>query len=447
MTFTWRQTSSTTLENKRSTFEQLYFLTQGEFGKPAPWILFTTVKFKNYDHLAQDRVETSLRNAWSQTRAKEPQIAARHGEAGKVVEVFEGKALQDWLSESFNVLHDRSPDDAYRESVSRRYPTLFYFPTTGELTLQANHSFIDGRGACFFWNNFFSALANPDDSPITAEMVKKRLPPTMDAILGVPETSSGKAEEYANRILERGMTDNPIYMPVDDPDAPPRGFLRQRINLNPEVSSKIFAACKQRGITVTAAVHVASALAIQEYQLIKQGKAGDTWAGFTNIDARRYFGGEYSHELQRVACHFTIMPLQIPISDNTFDKTTVELSNYYRKALHHPLAEGAIECLPAAMPLYLQKTAEGASFTRTPWLTTLGIIENFMERKYGTWEIEDFWLANTMVPPSVQLLLWTWRDQIVFGGAWNEAFCDAAVMQKLLVRSKEILLRALDIQD
>ncbi|KAF4948490.1 hypothetical protein FSARC_13727 [Fusarium sarcochroum] len=445
MTYTWRQTSPTIFENKRGTFEQLYFYTQGEFGKPAPSILFSTVKVKNHDGLALGQVETSLRGAWSQTRAKEPQIAARHGETSKIVEVFEGKTLEDWLSETFLVYQDKTPDEVFRDSVSRRYPTLFHFPSTGELTFQVNHTWVDGRGTLFFWNIFFSTLANPDDTPITSEVIKKSLPPTMDAILGVPEATSPKVEEYAHKILERCTTDNAIFTPADDLGAPMKGFSRRQRKLSSDISNKVIAACKQRGITVTAAIHVAFGIAIQGYQLKKQGNAGDVWASFANIDARRFFGNEYSHELRRVACHCTVIPLYIPIDPSTFDKTTVELSDYYRKALNHPLAEGALECLPAAMPLYMQKVAEGAAFIRTPLLTTLGVIENFMDRKFGPWEVEDFWLANTMIPPSAQLFLWTWRGQIVFGGSWNEAMYGVDVMEKLLSRTEENLLKALDV--
>ncbi|KAM0562027.1 hypothetical protein ACHAPJ_002469 [Fusarium lateritium] len=445
MTYTWKQTSPTIFENKRGTFEQLYFYTQGEFGRPAPSILYSTIKFQNHDGLTLDQIEACLRGAWSQTRGKEPQIGARHGETSKIVEVFEGKSLEDWLSETFLVYQDKTPDETFRDSVSRRYPTLFYFPATRELTLQVNHSWVDGRGTLFFWDTFFSTLARPDDTPITAEVIKKRLPPTMDAILSVPEASSPKVEEYAHKILERCMTDNAIYMPANDPNASLKGFLRRQRKLSVKISSQIIAACKQRGITITAAMHVAFGIAIQEYQREKHNIAGDVWASFSNIDARRFFGKEYSHELRRVACHCTVIPLYVPIDPNTFDKTTAELSDYYRQALGHPLAEGALECLPAAMPLYMQKVAEGAAFIRTPLLTTLGVVEDYMDSKFGPWEVEDFWLSNTMIPPSAQIFLWTWRGQVVFGGSWNEAMYGADVMEKLLARTEEILLEALGV--
>ncbi|KAM0227819.1 hypothetical protein ACHAPO_011196 [Fusarium lateritium] len=444
MSLNWRQTSSTVFENSRGTFEQLYYYTQGEFGKPAPSILFTTVKFKNHDALASDLVEASLRSAWSQTRAKEPQMAARHGETGKIIEVFQGKSLDDWLSETFIVSREKTPDDIFRESVSRRYPTLFYFPATMELTLQINHAWADGRGALFFWDTFFSTLINPSGVPVTAETIKKNLPLTMDTILDVPQEISPDVLEYAQKILQRISTDNAIFTPADDPNASLKGFFRRQYKLSPEVSSKVIATCKQRGMTVTAAVQVAFGMAVQEYQQEKQGKAGEVWASFANIDARRFFAKEYSEELRRVACHCTVIPLYIPIKPDTFDKTTVELSEYYRKALDHPNAEGAL-CIPAAMPFYMQKVAEGAAFFRTPLLTSLGIVEDFMSRQFGQWEIEDFWLANTMMPPSTQLFLWTWRGQIVFGGSWNEAMYGADVTERLLKRTREILLGALGV--
>jgi hypothetical protein len=445
MPFEWRQTSPTVFENDRGTLEELYYYTQGEFGKPAPFILYTTVKFKNHHGLAPDQTETSLRDAWSQTRKKQPQIAARHGEAGKVIEVFQGQALDDWLSETFTVCRETTPDDIFRDSSSRRYPTLFYFPATGELTLQINHGWVDGRGALFFWDTFFSILANPSDVPVTPDDVKNNLPLTMDAILNLPQGDSPEVLDPARKILERISTDNAIFTPADNPDTPLLGFFRRQRKFNPQVSSKVIAALKKRGMTVTAALQVAFGIAVQEYQREKTGKAGDVWASCANIDARRFFPEKYSAELKRVACYYTLLPLYVPISAETFDKTTIELSDYYRKALNHPDAEGAL-CVPAAMPLYMQTVAEGAAFRRTPLLTSLGILEDFMAHRFGSWEIEDFWLANTVMPPSVQVLIWTWRCQIVFGGSWNEAMFRADVMEGLLERTEEVLLKALPLR-
>ncbi|KAF4977278.1 hypothetical protein FZEAL_6166 [Fusarium zealandicum] len=443
----WKQTSPTTFEHERSIFEQLYFLTQGIFGEPAPWTLFTNVKIRHRDCLSGDQLVASLRNAWAQVRAKEPQIAARHGETTKIVDVLEGDALEKFLSETFVVCRDKTPDDMFRDCVSRPYMTLFYFPASQELALHANHSFVDGRGSLFFWDTFFSVLANPEETPVTPDIVKKALPPCVDRILGVPESSSSRAEECARKIIAGGITDNPVSIPARDPTAPPKGFLRRQIKLGPEISSKIFDVCKQRGITVTAAVHVAFGLAIQEHQLQKEGKAGDVWAGFTNLDARKFFGDEYSDQLRRVACHFIISPFHVHIDPKAYDKSTADLSDYYRTTLDHPFAEGLREALPAALPVYLKAMAEGASFTKTPWITALGVIENFMGRSFGPWEVDDFWLANCIANPILQLLLWTWRGQVVLGVAYNETFFDGDVLEGILKRSGGVLLQSLGVEE
>ncbi|KAJ4109683.1 hypothetical protein NW768_012119 [Fusarium equiseti] len=248
----------------------------------------------------------------------------------------------------------------------------------------------------------------------------------------------------ARKILERISTNNAIFIPAGDPDTPPKGFFRRRRKLNPQVSSEAIATLKKRGTTVTAGLQVSFGIAIQEYQRERTGKADDLWASCANIDARRFFPEEFSAELKKVACYYTLLPLYVPISAKMFDKTAIELSDYYRKALNHPDAERAL-CVPAAMPLYMQMVAEGAAFLRTALLTSLGIVEAFMGRRFGSWEIEDFWLATTVMPPSVQIFIWTWRDGIVFGSSWNEAMFGADVIEGLLGRAEEILLKALQL--
>ncbi|KAM0326347.1 hypothetical protein ACHAQA_006949 [Verticillium albo-atrum] len=450
MKTTWEQVSPTTFRQKRAILEGFYSRIRGTIGEPSDWILTSTVRFANHNGLTAGETTAALKKAWLQARRDTPQIAATHDDAAatKIIELpADAAALAAWLEETFLTWPDKTADDVYRTAINRRVATLIYLPTTRELTLQINHSFMDGRGTLLFWDAFFDALAAPQDVVFSPETLLPYLPPSIDPIIGIPETSSPEAKAALPAVLARASAVNPLKVPVADLSKPPAGFGRRELRLSKAESSAVFAACKKRNVTVTAAVQIAAGITVQEVQRKIEGTAGDTWAGLANFDCRRYFPEEYAAAKGMSACYFVVMPYSVALSEETFDASAKELSDLYRRGLAHPNAENVLEALPASTDVFVGAALAGVSSGNAPWYTALGVVDDYVKARHGEWEVEDFKIANTLQGPMVQFLMWTFRGELVLHGAYNEAYYEPAVVDDLLARSLAALQRALDVGD
>ncbi|KAM0271943.1 hypothetical protein ACHAQH_008882 [Verticillium albo-atrum] len=448
MKTSWEQVSPTTFRQKRAILEGFYSRIRGSIGQPSDWILTSTVRFANHNGLTTDETTAALKKAWLQARRDTPQIAATHDDdaATKVIELpADAAALAAWLDETFLIWPDKTADDVYRTAINRRVATLIYCPAARELTLQINHAFMDGRGTLLFWDTFFDALADPQDVILSAETLLPKLPPSIDAIIGIPEKASDEAKVALPEVLARASAVNPLKTPVADLMRQPAGFGRRELRLGKTESSAVFAACKSRNVTVTAALQIAAGIAVQEVQRETEGTAGDTWAGLANFDCRRYFPEEYAAAKGMSACYFVVMPYSVPLSEDTFDASARELSDLYRRGLEHQNAENVLEALPASTDVFVEAALAGVSSGNSPWYTALGVVDDYVKARHGHWEVEDFKIANTLQGPMVQFLMWTFRGELVLHGAYNEAYYEPEFVDDLLARSFAALRRVLDV--
>ncbi|KAF3353930.1 hypothetical protein VdG1_07887 [Verticillium dahliae VDG1] len=235
--------------------------------------------------------------------------------------------------------------------------------------------------------------------------------------------------------------------PVADLTRPPAGFGRRALRLSKAESSAVFAACRARNVTVTAALQIAAGIAVQEVQREVEGTAGDTWAGLANFDCRRYFPDEFAAARAMAACYFVVMPYTVSLSEETFDVAAKELSDRYRGGIKHRDAENVLEALPASTNVFVEAALAGVSSGNAPWYTALGIVDDYIKVRHGDWEVEDFKIANTLQGPMVQFLMWTFRGELVLHGAYNEAYYEPAYVDDLLARSVAALRRALGVTD
>ncbi|RBQ73623.1 hypothetical protein VDGD_02808 [Verticillium dahliae] len=450
METSWEQVSPTTFRQKRAVIEGFYSRIRGAIGQPSDWILTSTVRFANHNGLTTGETTAALKKAWLQARRDVPQIAATHDDdaATKIIELpANAAALTAWLDETFLIWPDKTADDVYRTAVNRRVATLIYCPAARELTLQINHAFMDGRGTLLFWNAFFDALADPQNVILSAETLLPNLPPSLDALIGIPETASDEAKAAVPEVLARASTARPIKTPVADLTRPPAGFGRRALRLSKAESSAVFAACRARNVTVTAALQIAAGIAVQEVQREVEGTAGDTWAGLANFDCRRYFPDEFAAARAMAACYFVVMPYTVSLSEETFDVAAKELSDRYRGGIKHRDAENVLEALPASTNVFVEAALAGVSSGNAPWYTALGIVDDYIKVRHGDWEVEDFKIANTLQGPMVQFLMWTFRGELVLHGAYNEAYYEPAYVDDLLARSVAALRRALGVTD
>ena len=93
-----------------------------------------------------------------------------------------------------------------------------------------------------------------------------------------------------------------------------------------------------------------------------------------------------------------------------------------------------ISLLDLAEP-YVQRTTklfdapvpEGFPPAQTPDLSSLGRVETYLQKEYGSSErgvveVCNFWIRTEMLNRSVQFHTWGWRDELHLGACFNTSF-------------------------
>lgn len=75
----------------------------------------------------------------------------------------------------------------------------------------------------------------------------------------------------------------------------------------------------------------------------------------------------------------------------------------------------------------------------------MGVVDDFLARRYGDWELRDYWVSSTMLTGDFQMYLWTWRGKMVFSACYNEAFYETKDVDAILERTRDEMLRGLGV--
>lgn len=62
------------------------------------------------------------------------------------------------------------------------------------------------------------------------------------------------------------------------------------------------------------------------------------------------------------------------------------------------------------------------------------------------WEIEDVWVADTMMTPEIEAFSWTWGGRMVLSECWNAAYYGEEDVTALLMKTVEFLGTGLEIE-
>jgi hypothetical protein len=81
----------------------------------------------------------------------------------------------------------------------------------------------------------------------------------------------------------------------------------------------------------------------------------------------------------------------------------------------------------------------------TPSLSSMGVVSEILQEKYGEWEVRSFWVSSTMMTGDFQMYCWTFRGRMTFSVCWNEAFYSMGMVDAVLEGTKVEMLAGLGI--
>ncbi|KAI1269310.1 hypothetical protein F5Y18DRAFT_374201 [Xylariaceae sp. FL1019] len=346
--------------------------------------------------------EDAVRQAWKHIRFEQPQIATTIEGMNKVYEVPDDAALEKWLSSTFIISPSVDFEELYSSIAPIQQATMYYLQESSELVLRAHHHTIDGVGLLRFWHCFLQALISPlNDDELEWGDEPPRLAPTLSNALDLVEEPSQEILEKATSIFTEWAQNIPGVGPTSRIGAAPPGQCRNaELVLSPEDTNAIIKSCKEKGLTIAAVVHAAYIQAIVKYA-DPQSKHSK-YVTNTQFNLRPYLPPPYDSNRYAVAVLYSPQAYltDLPASFTDLAKSLYE---HYQtsfkgnpKALELTGPVNRVLCEFAQSPAAL--TAPSATDATT---SSFGVVENYMQREYGSIRITDIKVGVDIVMGSI----------------------------------------------
>lgn len=403
------------------------------------YTLHSTVKLE----AAASDITPALKNAWKQIRYEQPHIATTVEAMKKVYEVPDERALEEWLSSTFIVSSASSSGELYTTVKPIKQATLYYIPKSSELVFRAHHHTFDGVGILLFWHSYFKALQSP------AQEIKfgdetARLAPTMETILGYAEQPTQEQSEKATALFMSWAGSIPGIGPVSQLGTAASGRCQNpELVFSTDATKALVAACKAKGITVTAAVHAAYIQAIAKHA-DPQSKLSE-YVTASQFNLRSYLPEPYNSSQYAASVYYTPLPYKTGLPAS-FSDLAKSLTEYYRTSF-----QGNTEALELKghFTRVLCGAVQTPEFLASPvpkdaLVSSLGIGERYLQREYGSGiKIQDLKVGVDVVLGMSMFFFYTFHDKLRLVYSFNDGFEKMEDIQKYLKEVQAILVQEL----
>ncbi|KAI0439881.1 hypothetical protein F4803DRAFT_564217 [Xylaria telfairii] len=385
----------------------------------------------------------ALKHAWKQIRYEQPYIATIVDNMKKVYEVPDEKALEQWLDSTFIVSSAATSEELYSSVTPIKQATLYYVPNSSELVFRAHHHTIDGVGVLLFWHSFLEALSSPvKDIKFGDETT--RLAPTMERALGYPEKPSQELSDKATALFMSWAGSIPGIGPVSQVGAVPSGKCQNsELVFSKDVTAALAAVCKEKDISVSAAVHAAYIQAIAKHA--DPNSKLSEYVTATQFNLRPYLPEPYNSSKYAASVFYTPLPYKADLPMSFWDLTK-SLTEYYRTSF-----KGKPEMLEVKgqFTRVLCAAVQTPEFLANPvpkdaLVSSLGIVERYVQREYGSdVKVKDIKVGVDVVMGMSMFFYYTFRDTLRLVYAFNDGFEKAEDIQTYMEEVQAILVREL----
>ncbi|KAI0007581.1 hypothetical protein F4779DRAFT_499076 [Xylariaceae sp. FL0662B] len=401
--------------------------------------------------------EQRLRAAWSALRRCHPDVASTLHENEKRYEpLADDEDLQRWTAITFHVETGvRSVDELLSRHLKvapSAHATCHWIPYSSEVAMVSSHWRFDGRGGIMVLHSFMDLLAcgssSSSPSPILATVGAEatNLVPTLDTVIGVPEVPKEEWVRKADELLAPFTDGSPVIgLPITP--AVPGDTVRTEMAFPKAVTKALREACRARGLRLTAALHASIVLETARwYHKREQGTAEvdaavkyKSWAAF---DLRKHCPPQFDCTAHAASIRMVALPL---IADPTasWDDLASTFQAFYAQSLAPPNSDALYVRVP-----YVEKATAmlaGSPPSTEPNLSNLGILENYLQKRYGDVEVRGVALGVQMLSAQLYVHAWSWGGEMHVSICYNEAFYEEQFVRGWLEGLKTNLLKNLEI--
>ena len=450
----WKETSPGHFEQPFDSIER-FFLAIGRGGlalNREHWAVSIFAHFET-DASPED-TQTALKNAWKTMRHDHPSLACIARDETKTYQVPDQPTLDAWLDRTFIIESaSTTKDDLLASFRPSALASLHYLPHTSEIMIHSSHWRIDLVGAISLLQNLFGAMAKPRCIEFGDEAAN--LSPSRDEAANFSSLDYSGAYAQAEQI-NKAATDVVMHLisnlpsaglPAQNVNQMPGGTRRAEHVLDRGETSAIVSACKQRGFTITTALHAALLVAMQQVAPLSQSSSAN-YATFGIFNVRPSLKPPSNNStIHPVALQIVGLPLVLQLSG--YDDLAQQLKQYYKQRIPPSPDSSTDEAImiPATSKMAdIVGQPQPVDFPapREPLLSSVGIVDGYLNPDHGSIKIKDFWVGVEMMTPQIIFYLWTWQGRMTLSAFYNETFYDQDFVQQFLKRGIDVLTTELN---
>ncbi|KAL3497005.1 hypothetical protein BJX62DRAFT_221542 [Aspergillus germanicus] len=370
-------------------------------------------------------VESALKQAWTQLRHEQPQIATTVEGKTKVYEVPDEDALQEWLALTF-VVSDAADAEALWDTVPPiTQTTVNYLPKSSEIVLRGHHYVLDGIGLLILLDRYLNALANPVTENITFGDEVTRLAPPLGEVLGVPDKPTPEQTENVTSLLMGYATKVPGICPVSKVNRAPAGTCRNtRLTFPPQTTEAIVQTLTKLADTSTPSSHYVTS---------------------ASFDLRRYLPKPYDSAQYAASVWYSPLPFHVSLPASFWD-TASALSKFYRTSFRD---DAALRLTTPHYNRFMETVAGSPEYQQTPiphdaLPSSLGVVERYVQRDYGgTVTVRDLTVGVDVVLGMSMFFISTFRDKLQAVYSFNDGYEEPADVDRCLEGIRTVLIEEL----
>ena len=377
-----------------------------------------------------------LRNAWKLLRTDFPSlgVVADAKQKRSVAATIDG--IDKWAEETFDV--NKTEISAHKIVSSlhlRQLPYLCYLPATSEVIFHCSHWRIDARGAAMLLNRLFERFYGKGNT-LSEEENYGHLSPSLEDALSSPTFVTARMDQVAEAIRRRNFESPSVGLPVDTSlENLPTVFRPHSTRLTPTATTALVESCKTRGISITAAIHSACARAIFN----RSRDSTNDYSGVVSVSLRHQLPAPFNTAAYACATYVTGIT-------HTVERSASLLTSASRLTKAYRGDWDTAEYINALRPIYkthgeaLQANTQAKKPpTRNITISSLGIVDKYLNKEHVGLKIEKFHLGSAIMAPQMTLYIWTFDGRLTTSLDSNAGYYSSVVVQAILSDMSHIL--------
>ena len=431
---------------------ELFIKLVGDPGHPVGrehWAINSIASFTLTGSLTTEDLPHLFLKAWKILRFHHPSIAVQAiDDKSLIYTVPDTAALDQWATETFHVVENKTADDLIPNIKPGFYAALTYLPKSNELLGHTAHWRTDGVGVLLLVDAFFNLVtgpALPDPNTLIWGQETARLAPPIEDTANIPIAPTDDIKTLSQKYLETfHQAAGAVGIPYKgEAITLPGGTRSSRFVFSTSETDFVINQCKAKGFSVTSAVH--ASIAATNHALASEDNKDKHYTSTVRFSFRPYLPKPYSTPAYASCLYTTGWMKTVPASASWTDNVKA-YNDEYRKGLNKDFIDSHREYALGLCNL-IRNMPQPQDPPSDVDISSIGVAERLIERVKGTQdrgvEIQSVSVGVEILTRQCVCFVWTFRNRLNLNLVYNESFHDEKDTALFLQKLKDIMLKEL----